>query len=122
MFTAGLKVQQLVGKNAFTAIMNEIAHDCNFTNPERQTAASLRSEHICTLVNAKDNIDPKTVMASSRHKSIQAHNVYKRKSKNQLDKKTAAFHDEKNKVILVSFILFLLHFISFLLSNTIEYK
>lgn len=102
MFTAGLERGQLVGKNAIPLMMNEIAHECHLIHPERQTAASLRSEHICTLVNAKDTIDAKTIMASSRHKSIDAHNVYKRKSKNQLDKKTAAFHEEKKKLLIVS--------------------
>ena len=87
-FRAGLEHNQLVGKNTFSVFMNEIAHECKFINPERQTAASLRSEHICTLVNAKDPIDNKVLMASSRHKSMDAHNVYKRKSKTQLDKKT----------------------------------
>ena len=104
MYTAGLKPQQLVGKNAIPAIINEIACECDFIHPERQTAASLRSEHICTLVNAKEAIDPKTVMDSSRHKTILAHNVYKRKIKDQLDLKTKAFHEEKHKKLVVRFL------------------
>ena len=77
--------------------MNEIAHECNFINPERQTAASLRSEHICTLVNAKDAIDSKVLMASSCHKSMDAYNVYKRKSKSQLDKKQLLFTRKRQR-------------------------
>ena len=121
-FRAGLAPGQLVGKNAFSTFMNEIAHECKLTNPERQTAASLRSEHICTLVNAKDTIDPKVIMESTRHKSIDAHNCYKRKSKNQLDKKTIAFHEEKHKKLLVrlSHSIFILYIISF--SNLLVYK
>ena len=106
MYTAGLKLQQLVGKNAIPAMMTEIARECDLIDPERQTAASLRSEHICTLVNAKEAIDSKTLMASSRHKSMEAHNVYKRKSKVQLDKKTLAFHEEKKKQLVVSYFYF----------------
>ena len=88
--------------------MSQIAKECKLTNPKKQKAASLRSEHICTLVNAEDTIDAKTIMASSRHKSEAAHNVYKRKSHIQLDKKTKAFHAEKRKYqvsILIKFIL-----------------
>ena len=118
-FRAGLHQNQLVGKNAFSSFMNEIARECNFINPDRQTAASLRSEHICTLVNAKDTIDSKVLMASTRHKSLDAHNVYKRKSKEQLDKKTIAFHAEKSKKIVVSFYSIYL-FISISLSHYIS--
>ena len=111
-FTAGLEGQQLIGKSYFPKMMREIAVECNFLNPERQTAASLCSEHICTLVNAEDTIDSLVIMNSSRHKSEEAHNCYKRKSKSQLDKKTVAFHKEKKKVIMVRILfihLFLLH-------------
>ena len=80
----------------------------NFINPDRLTAASIRSEHVCTLVNADENIDAKTIMASSRHKSHQVHDVYKRRSKSELDKKTNAFHKEKYKTFKVSFIYFIL--------------
>ena len=84
-FTAGLEKGQVVGKNYFAELMQKIANECKLTNPEKQCAASLRSEHICTLVNAEDTIDAKTIMASSCHKSDAAHNVYKRKSHIQLD-------------------------------------
>ena len=106
-FTAGLESGQLIGKTYFPKLMKEIARECGFVNPERQTSASLRSEHICTLVNAEENIDSTVVMRSSRHKSESAHNCYKRKSKEQLDRKSSAFHAEKNKVLVVSILYFL---------------
>ena len=114
-FTAGLEPNQLIGKTYFPKMMKEIARECGLIHPDRQTSASLRAEHICTLVNAEDTIDSQVVMKSSRHKSEDAHNCYKRKSKNQLDKKTIAFHKEKTKVLLVSlsinFFLFYPHFL-----------
>ena len=105
-FTAGLKDNQLLGKNAFGKIVHQIAIDCGLSNPDRQFAASLRPEHINTLVNAEEVIDPKTIMASTRHKTIDAHNVYKRRSKFQLDKKTKAFHAEKKRVSLFLFLFY----------------
>lgn len=96
-FTAGLHKNQLVGKNSFTTIVRKIASDCGLDNPRRQTAASLRSEHIFTLVNADRSIDSTTIMGSSRHKSEAAHRQYKRKSQEQLDRKTEAFHQEKRR-------------------------
>ena len=97
MFTAGLEKKQVIGKYYFKNLMRSIAVDCNLDNPDRQTSSSLRSEHICTLMNASDTLDPKTVMASSCHKMIAAHNVYKRNSQVQLDKRTKAFHEEKKR-------------------------
>jgi hypothetical protein len=96
-YTAGLSAGQVVGVNSFKLIVNEIAREVGLDNPDRQTSASLRSEHICTLVNAEDTIDSNVVMSSSRHKSDAAHKVYKRNSQAQLDKKTKAFHAEKTK-------------------------
>ena len=89
---------QVLGKNYFNELMSQIAKECKLTNPEKQKAASLRSEHICTLVNAEDVIDPKTIMASSRHKSEAAHNVYKRNSYIQLDKKNKSVSCRKEKI------------------------
>ena len=96
-FTAGLEKGQVLGKNYFNELMSQIAKECKLTNPEKQKAASLRSEHICTLVNAKDTIDAKTIIASSRQKTEAAHNVYKHKSHIQLDKKKV-FHAEKRNI------------------------
>jgi hypothetical protein len=115
MFTAGLEKNQLVGKNNFKEMMRSIAVDCDLDNPDRQTSASLRSEHICTLMNAEDTLDPKTIMTSTRHKTIAAHNVYKRNSQAQLDKRTKAFHAEKKKR-LVSIFYFIHYYYYLLLS------
>ena len=77
--------------------MSKMSIECKVTNPQNQKAASLRSEHICTLVNAKDYIDPETIMAIAHHKSKRAHHVYKRKSCYLLDEKIKAFHVGKRK-------------------------
>ena len=94
-FTAGLKKNQVVGDNSFNTICKEIAFECGLDNPLRQTAQSLRSEHVCELVNSKENIDEKTIMNSTRHKTTKALNFYKRNSQIQLDKKSRALHGAK---------------------------
>lgn len=115
MFTAGLEKNQLVGKNHFKDLVRSIAVDCDLDNPDRQTSASLRSEHICSLMNANDAPDSKTIMTSTRHKTMDAHNVYKRHSQKQLDKRTKAFHEEKrNKMVSIFYFILYYYYIHFL--------
>ena len=123
MFTAGLEKNQVVGKNYFKDLMRSIAIDCDLDNPDRQTSSSLRSEHICTLMNAQDALDPKTIMASTRHKTIAAHNVYKRNSQVQLDKRTKAFHEEKKNHLVSLFYLYYhyLHLSSLIIVSSFHY-
>ena len=110
-YRSGDTKREMMGKNAFSQMMKELAVEVGLDKPDRQTSASLRRECISTLHNADEVIDSKVIKTVSRHKSDAAHEVYKERSQKQLDKVTKAFHASKK---LVSFILFFLfYFISF---------
>ena len=94
-FEAGLKPAQLMGVNAFTKLMKQVAVECCLDHPENQGSASLRSEGICTIVNAAESINQSAAMAFSRHVTASAHASYKRDSQTQLDKISEAFKQEK---------------------------
>ena len=108
-YRSGNTKREMMGKNAFSQMMKELAVEVGLDKPDRQTSASLRRECISTLYNADEVIDSKVIKTVSRHKSDAAHEVYKERSQKQLDKVTKAFHASKK---LVSFIL-LLYSISF---------
>ena len=90
----GFDMHHAIGKNSLSNYTVSMAKRCGFDNPDRNTAHGKRKEGISAMSNAKEAVDGKLIMASSRHKCERLNYKYRKPNDIAMEKKYKALLDK----------------------------